>query len=71
MHFHPIAARHDLPKDFFFWEEINLTILSRCDELWILKLAGWAESVGINGERAFAALKSIPTKEINPAPWLI
>jgi hypothetical protein len=40
-------------------------------ELWILKLAGWAESVGINGERAFAALKSIPTKEINPAPWLI
>lgn len=69
MHFHPIAERHDLPRNFGFWKEVNLQILARCDELYILDLLGTYESEGVKAERTFAAIKGIPTRTINPVAY--
>jgi hypothetical protein len=69
MHFHPIAERHDLPRNFGFWKEVNLQILKRCDELWILDLIGTYESRGVMAERTFAAIQGIPTRTINPTAY--
>lgn len=69
MHFHPIAVRHELPREFAFWKEVNLQILKRCDELWILDLIGLHESAGVHAEREFARAEGIPTKTIHPPVW--
>ena len=69
MHFHPIAVRHELPREFAFWKEVNLQILKRCDELWILDLIGTYESHGVMAERMFAQTQGIPTRTINPTVY--
>jgi len=54
VHSHPLTA-HGLPAtDGDFWWPWNSTMLSACDELWILALPGWEESAGIERERAQA-----------------
>lgn len=69
MHFHPIAVRHELPRDFAFWKEVNLQILKRCDSLWILDLIGLYESRGVTEERIFAQQQGIPVTTINPTAY--
>jgi len=51
---HHIAKEHSLPKDFYFWRHLNLNILRHCTEMWVLRLDGWDESVGLTGEMDFA-----------------
>lgn len=53
----PIVHNHhlaDLGRDWSFWEEYDLTVLDRCDELHILTLDGWDMSKGVTGEKNFA-----------------
>lgn len=59
--FSPIAHSHYITLffgknaiSFDFWREFDLRMLGYCDELWILKLDGWEESVGIKAEIEFA-----------------
>lgn len=47
--------------DWSFWEQFDLDTLSRCDELWVLKLPGWERSRGVRAEIEFARVKGIPT----------
>jgi hypothetical protein len=49
-HTHPIALAGDLPGGWEFWEEYDKTFIEWCDELHILKLAGWTESTGVQAE---------------------
>ena len=48
-HSHPLV-RYGLPEDFEFWKRFDTTILSRCQELWVLELPGWRESKGVQSE---------------------
>ncbi len=59
-HNHPIATRIDLPRTWDFWKNIDLHILEKCDQLWVLKLEGWEESKGVAAEIKFAEEKKIP-----------
>jgi len=49
-HSHMIATRHDLPGDFAYWAEFDRRMVAACDEVWVLKIDGWAESVGVKAE---------------------
>jgi Domain of unknown function (DUF1937) len=49
-HTHPIALAGDLPKGWDYWQEYDRKMLAACDELWIVQMPGWGESVGIAGE---------------------
>jgi hypothetical protein len=69
MHFHPIAVRHELPRDFAFWKEVNTQILKRCDKLWVLELDGWRESRGVQAEILFARELNIEVSHIMPQAW--
>lgn len=54
-----------LPSDFEFWQHLSYDLLSICSELYVLKLAGWEESIGVQGEIEFAKKKNIPIHYID------
>jgi hypothetical protein len=49
IHTHPLVA-HGLPTDWASWERIDREHLQRSDEVLVLTLAGWRESVGVQAE---------------------
>ena len=60
VHSKPIADAHDLPQDYAFWSKWNAWFLVRSDEIRVLLIDGWAESVGIKDEKAIARRNEIP-----------
>ena len=48
-HSHPIA-RFGLPTDWSYWERVDRRFLKLCDEVVVLTLDGWRESVGVREE---------------------
>lgn len=68
VHFHPLACERDLPRDFAFWSRINLWMLGRADSLYVLKLDGWEESVGLTAEIERAKHLGIQTVYLKRRP---
>ena len=64
-HSHFIAESGYLPAEWSFWRDKDLDILSRCDELYVMKIPGWQDSVGLKAEVLFAFECEIPVKELN------
>ncbi|GIV04148.1 MAG: hypothetical protein KatS3mg082_2703 [Nitrospiraceae bacterium] len=69
--FSPIAhshalARHGLPTDWKFWEPFDREYLERCDEVVVLMLAGWRESVGVREEVRIARELGKPVRYVAP-----
>jgi len=48
VHNHPLAS--ELPADHEYWMKMDLPILRRADELWVLKIDGWQQSRGVARE---------------------
>jgi len=65
-HGHAIAERHDLPLDFAWWSNQCLDMLSRATTLFVLRLDGYAESIGVAAEIAYAEQLNIKIEFINP-----
>jgi hypothetical protein len=61
---HEIVLRHEMPDDFDFWQAYCFNLLARCDEMHILCLKGWTESVGVTAEIEFCRANNIPIKNI-------
>ncbi len=73
----PITQSHQTAKymsknstEFKAWEIRDLTYISRCDEVWVVKLDGWEESRGVAAEIDFALSLGMPVKSINPNMFL-
>ena len=69
--FSPIAhshgiAEHNLPCTWSFWEPFDRWFLERCDELVVLMLDGWQESVGVQAEIQLAHALGKPVRYITP-----
>ncbi len=54
----------EVPKEH--WMEFDLTILSICKKLIIIKMEGWDISKGVQREMLFAKNKKIPIEKIDP-----
>lgn len=54
VHCHEMAKRHELPREFHFWEAYCIGTLDVCRELWVYTLPGWEQSRGVQSEIAFA-----------------
>jgi nucleoside 2-deoxyribosyltransferase len=65
VHGHPLVW-HGLPTDWPFWERIDRDHLERCDEVVVLMLDGWRESVGVAAEIRFAAELGKPVRYLAP-----
>ena len=51
------------------WYALGLQMLARCDELRILALSGWEESVGVSLETRYARQLSIPVSVADPSTY--
>lgn len=56
----------DLPTTWDFWKSYSLTMLSKCDVLYVLRTPGWDSSTGVAGEIQFANERGIPVEFIDP-----
>ena len=63
-HTHPIAIQCDLPLGFDFWEEYDTCFIGWCDEVFVLRLNGWAESKGVKAEIKIATKLKKPVRYI-------
>jgi len=59
--FSPILHTHEAAKDYLglengfeLYRELDERMISVCDEVWILAIEGWKESVGVQAEIAYA-----------------
>lgn len=51
---HDLAKNQDLPTDAKFWEDYNHHFMILADEMWVLCLDGWTESLGVKDELRYA-----------------
>lgn len=64
---HQLAMTHQMPVEAQFWKFFNEDILRKADSMWVLKIDGWDESVGVLHEIEFAAKIRLPI-EYKEAP---
>jgi hypothetical protein len=57
---------HKTTTSFKSWAKRDLTYLSKCDELWVVTMKGWKESIGVKAEINFAKEHNMPIKYIDP-----
>lgn len=69
----PITQSHELKNwepslggSFVKWRDRDLHFISKSDEVWVVLMEGWLESIGVQAEIEFAKECNIPVKHINP-----
>lgn len=60
VHCHELAKRGNLPREASFWREYNFHMLARSEEMLILRIEGYLDSIGIEEERTEARRLMIP-----------
>lgn len=64
---HNIPLHHPgIEHTWEVWAAFDKAMLSRCNELVVLKLDGWKESVGVSAEIKFAETLAIPVTYVEP-----
>ena len=63
-HSHPVAVFGGIDGGFEFWREWCVNLLDRCDDVIVLQLDGWMESVGVAHEIAYATAKGLPIRYV-------
>jgi len=59
VHCHELAKRFNLSGSFAFWQDYNFAMIEASAGLWVLKLEGWKESIGVKAEIKYAIAKDI------------
>jgi hypothetical protein len=62
---HILSEHVDMPTTFDFWSNFCLTFLNKCDEMHVIKLEGWENSIGISEEESYCRDNNIPIKYID------
>ena len=65
-HNRPIALDGGLPHDFAFWGKWNRACIDACRAMIVLRLAGWQDSQGVTGERAYMDKLHRPVYFLDP-----
>lgn len=63
---HPLAVRGNLPGDWTFWKAFDEWMIGNCDDVAVLMLPGWQESMGIKAELEIAARMRKPVEYVEP-----
>ena len=53
VHSHPLVE-YGLPTDWEFWSRFAREFIERCDDMVVLQLDGWQESIGVANEQEIA-----------------
>jgi hypothetical protein len=54
-----------IPGDWDYWKRYSITLLKKCDEMFVLPIEGWRESEGVQDEIAYAKKKGKPVRFVN------
>lgn len=54
-----------LGTSFASWKDIDLAAIEHCDQIWVVMMPGWKDSVGVQQEIKWAKYSKIPIKYIN------
>ena len=65
-HSHPIAQVGHLPVEWDYWEAYDKRLLAICDQLYVLTLDDWQESVGVAAEMKLARNMGKPIRYYDP-----
>lgn len=57
---HPLAVECSLPPDANWWKNFNESMMRAADSMWVLKLEGWEDSVGVKMEMTYASRIQLP-----------
>ena len=52
-HSHPLVE-HGAPTDWEAWKRVDMEMIGFCSHLYVLRIDGWQESVGVQAEIAEA-----------------
>ena len=66
VHCHALAAKHELPTSFDYWQKYNLAMLHKASSFGIFMLPGWDESKGLLGETEIATAMKLPVQHFVP-----
>lgn len=65
----PITQSHQTAKfmknkngEFSYWKNIDFKYIRQCNELWVIALNGWTESLGVKEEINYAAKQRLKIK---------
>src|SRR5262249_22256173 len=65
VHSHPLVA-YGLPTGWAFWQRYDREMLARCDEVMVLMLDRWEDSVGVREEIRIARQMGKPVRYAAP-----
>lgn len=68
---HHISCSYGMPTNYYFWQDMCESFLSRCSKLMVVKLPGWTTSVGLQSEIKFAKENTIAIEYINPNSFIL
>ena len=57
---HELAGRYGMPVDYIFWRQYNHALIDKSDGLVVMKVPGWQDSAGTQGEIGYAETHQIP-----------
>lgn len=52
-HTHPICLAGELPPGFEYWQALDKLMLGLCSEMWVVRMDGWEQSVGVKAEMEY------------------
>ena len=61
---HLILQHADLPSSFEYWRDYSMTLLCTVDQVIVLMLPGWEESVGVTAEIKMAKYLDLPIRYV-------
>ena len=64
---HAMATDHAMDGAWASWQAFDKLMVDRCDELWVLDLDGWIDSVGVTAEVGHAGCNGKPIFRIRHA----
>lgn len=64
---HFIVHHADLPTDWNFWKDYSDALLCAVDQVIVVMIEGWQESVGVTAEIKMATDLGIPVVYVNEA----
>ena len=65
LYYHNIVKKYELPKTYTYWEHICISMLQKCDMLFVLTMDGWDTSVGVKSELEVARRLNISIGYVN------
>jgi hypothetical protein len=65
VHSHPLVE-HGLPTEWQSWQQVDRRFLVDCDDVVVLMLDGWRESVGVQAEMRIARELGKPIRFVEP-----